>query len=246
MTLPIETEIAIRPGLADAITTAWQRLAQPGTWWTGAERVAIAAETRQATRCELCRARKDALSPMHPKGDHDTLGVLSYPAVDAIHRIRTDAGRLTERWFRGLMDGGLYDVEYVEIVSVVSIVSAIDTFDRAMGLPQRSLPEPQPGGPTRHRPKGAKSGLGWLETLAPNDVTDNDPDPFVRFGAYNIQRAMSLVPDAVIAFFDLDVELYFYEADFPQRAVQIDERALSEAQIEMIAARAASLNGCYY
>ena len=246
MTLPIETDIAIRPGLADAITTAWRRLAHPGTWWTGAERIAIAAETRQAMRCDLCRARKDALSPMHPKGDHDSLGVLSRPAIDAIHRIRTDAGRLTERWFQGLVDDGLDDVGYVEIVSVVAIVSAIDTFDRAMGLPQRPLPEPQPGAPTRHRPEGAKPGMGWLDTLAPDGATENDPDPFVRFGAYNIQRAMSLVPDAVIAFFDLDVELYFYEADFPQRAVQIDERALSGAQIELIAARTASLNGCFY
>ncbi len=245
MTFQDQHGIPIRPGLAQAIERAWARLAEPGTWWTGDERIAIAEETRHAMTCALCAARKDALSPMHVEGHHDSLGVLSSAAVDAIHRIRTDAGRLTQKWFQGLQGQGLDDTAYVEIIGVVATVSAVDTFDRGMGLPQRALPDPLPGAPTRHRPRGAKPGLGWLPTLAPQDVTD-DPDPFVRFGAYNIQRAMSLVPQEVIAFFDLDVELYFYEADFPERSVQITERALSEAQIEMMAARAASLNGCYY
>ena len=34
----------------------------PGTWLTGAERVAIASETRNAPNCTLCKQRKDALS----------------------------------------------------------------------------------------------------------------------------------------------------------------------------------------
>ena len=246
MTIQREQTPTIRHGLAQAVERAWGRLAEPGTWWTGGERIAIAQETRHAMTCALCTARKDALSPMHVAGEHDSLGVLSTAAIDAIHRIRTDAGRLTETWFQELLAQGLNDTGYVEIIGVVSTVSAVDTFDRGMGQPQRALPEAQPGMPTRHRPRGAKPGLGWLATLAPQDVAGDDPDPFDRFGAYNIQRAMSLVPDEVIGFFDLDVELYFYEADFPERAVQIAERALSEAQIEMMAARAASLNGCYY
>ena len=246
MTFDDLTEIPIRAGLASAIERAWGRLAQPGTWWTGEERIAIAAETRKAMVCALCRNRKNALSPLHVQGDHDALGHLSDPAVDAIHRIRTDAGRLTERWFLGLLAQDLKDGEYVEIVSVVATVSAIDTFDRAMGLGQRNLPAPADGTQTRRRPGGAKPGMGWLDTLVPEDLSGDDPDPFCRFGSYNIQRALSLVPEEVIAFFELDVELYFYERDFPQRAVQIEERALSEAQIELIAARTAALNGCYY
>ena len=196
--------------------------------------------------CALCRDRKNALSPMHVDGHHDRLGIVSDVAVDAIHHIRKDAGRLTETWLQGLQAQGLEDTAYVEIVGLVATVSAVDTFDRGMGTPLRPLLKPLPGAPTRHRPQGVKPGLGWLETLAPEDVEDDDPDPYSRFGAYNIQRALSLVPKEVIAFFELDVELYFYEADFPERAVQIEKRALSEAQIEMIAARAASLNGCYY
>lgn len=246
MTFPIECRIPIREGLARAIEKAWGRLAQPGTWWTGQERIAIAAETRQAMQCTLCHLRKDALSPRHVHGHHDGLGALNDPAADAVHRIRTDAGRLTEEWLRELQAQGLTDTEYVEIISIVATVSAIDTFDRAMGSPQRILLTPQSGAPARRRPEGAKPGLGWLETLAPGDLGQGDTDPFDRFGAYNIQRALSLVPEEVIAFFELDVELYFFEHGIAQRAVQIEERALSEAQIELIAARAATLNGCYY
>ena len=240
------TEVPIRKNLADAIEKAWSRLARPGTWWTAEERIAIAAETRQAMACDLCRARKAALSPLHVQGDHDALGQLSAAAVDAIHRIRTDAGRLSESWVQDLQAQGLKDVEYVEIIGVVAAVSAIDTFDRAMGLGQRALPAPVAGAASRRRPRGAKPGLGWLDTLAPEDLSDEDPDPFTRFGAYNIQRALSLVPEEVIAFFELDAELYFYEWGSPERQSQIEARALSEAQIELVAARSAALNGCHY
>ena len=77
----------------------WHRLGEPGTWWTGAERMAIAAETRQAAGCALCAARKLALSPFSVDGDHDRIADLPEPVVDIVHRISTDAGRLTRSWF---------------------------------------------------------------------------------------------------------------------------------------------------
>ena len=120
VTLDNEARIPIRAALAGAIEKAWARLAQPGTWWSGEDRIAIAAEARQAMNCALCRARKDALSPLHVDGAHDTLGRLSDAAIDAIHRIRTDAGRLTQKWLLGLQAQGLKDTHYVEIVSIVA------------------------------------------------------------------------------------------------------------------------------
>ncbi|MBT5433872.1 MAG: hypothetical protein HOI34_02330 [Rhodospirillaceae bacterium] len=240
------TGIPVREGLRLAMNKAWQGLGEPGTWWTGPERIAIAQEARQAMQCEFCRQNKAALSPFHHAGNHDSLGRHSAPLTDAIHRIRTDAGRLTESWLNATLAQGLGDTQYVEIVCVVAVVSAVDTYDRAMGHDQRTLPAAGAGEPSRHRPSGAKPGLGWLATLAPADIRPEDPDPFVRFGQDHIQRAMSLVPQAVIDFFELDVELYFYENGIPQRYIQEKERALSLAQIEMMAARAASINGCYY
>jgi hypothetical protein len=35
--------IAVRDDLAAAHTRAWARIGRPGTWWDGAQRVAIAA-----------------------------------------------------------------------------------------------------------------------------------------------------------------------------------------------------------
>lgn len=246
MTLHNETDATVRPGLSSAIDLAWMRLAQPGSWWTGSERVSIAEETRNAMSCRVCRERKAALSPSHVAGEHDALGVLDAAAVDAIHRVRTDAARLTEAWLGELLQQGLTDAQYVEIVGVVATVAAVDTFDRAMGSERRDLPAAIDGEPDRYRPAAAISGLGWLPTLQPQDLLREYPNPQAGYGTDNIHRALSLVPAEVAAFFDLDTELYLCDRESPRRAQQVEERALSEMQIEMIAARAASSNGCYY
>ena len=52
----------IRADLEAAHQRAWAALAKPGIWLTGAERIAVARETRQAPDCELCQRQNDALS----------------------------------------------------------------------------------------------------------------------------------------------------------------------------------------
>ncbi len=94
--------IAIRDDLAAAHARAWERIGRPGTWWDGAARVAIAAETRHASSCKLCRRRKEALSPAAIEGTHDSLGELSEVVVEVVHQVRNDPGRLSERWYRGV------------------------------------------------------------------------------------------------------------------------------------------------
>ena len=148
----------VRDDLTAAYERAWAHLAQAGTWLDGERRLAIAAETRNATTCRLCRERAAALSPYAVDGVHDDLGVLPEPVVEAIHRIRTDSGRLTEGWFREVLDSGVAETDYVEIVAVISITTALDTLARGLGVPARTLPRPVEGEPTRHRPAGAKHG----------------------------------------------------------------------------------------
>ena len=112
--------LPVRDDLLAAHRRAWQRLARAGTWWTGAERIAIAAEVRHAWQCSLCQARKVALSPYTIAGTHDCLSQLSESAIDVIHRVVTDPGRLTQAWFGKTMAAGeLTDAQYVEIVDVV-------------------------------------------------------------------------------------------------------------------------------
>ena len=59
----VNERLPIRENLKREMDLAWTRLASAGTWWTGAERLAIAAEARHALTCDLCRQRKKALSP---------------------------------------------------------------------------------------------------------------------------------------------------------------------------------------
>ena len=97
----------IRSALFHAIEDAWGRVGQPGTWWSGGERVAIASECRRADACDFCSRRKAALSPYTVDGQHETDGVLPADAVEAIHRLKTDAGRITEAGVRELGEGAL-------------------------------------------------------------------------------------------------------------------------------------------
>jgi hypothetical protein len=69
--------------------------------------------------------------------------------VDEIHRVTTDAARLTESWYRALLDQGLSPEAYVEALGVAVLVISIDRFHHAMGLPPEPLPTPLPGEPTR-------------------------------------------------------------------------------------------------
>lgn len=237
-------KLPIRPALAAAVEEAWHRLAGPGTWWAGAERIAIAAEVRNAATCPHCKARKAALSPYGVTGEHRSLGVLSPDAVEAIHRVATDASRITGRWVRTKADGPLGEERYVEIVALVAIVTALDTFDAALGRPLRQLPEARRGTPSRHRPSGAARDLAFVATLAPERVETGDPNPYPLHGDKNIHRAVSLVPQSVIDFFDLDVELYLKDHEI--RDFANEYRAISHAQIELIAGRASALNQCFY
>ena len=239
-------QLPIRENLMTQIDIAWERLRQPGTWWSGAERLAIAAEARQAENCELCRQRKTALSPYTVDGNHDHSHLLSDAAVEAIHRLKTDAGRITQKWLYALIDedNGLSETAYVEIVSIIAIITALDTLDDALGRNRRLLPSAIDGLPTQQRPAGAKRNLAWVSTLAPEDVSDDDINPYPVHGDKNIHRALSLVPQEVFNFFDLDVELYLKDHEI--RDFENEYRAINHAQIELVAGRMSALNGCHY
>ena len=235
----------IREDLAAAHSRAWAHIALPGTWWDGAVRVAIAAETRQALGCALCRERKVALSPSAVAGHHDSLGQLPEIVVEVVHRVRTDPSRLGERWYRGVIVNGLTEGEYVEIVSVVAHLAAVDTMARGLGLEALPLPDPQPGSPSHHRPQGAKRGGAWVPWVEPADASAAEGRIYpVDRPPANIMKAMSLVPDEVRSFFDLVTHQYLPGA--AMRDFAHEYRAITHAQIELLAARVSALNRCLY
>ncbi len=235
--------VEVRDDIVEAHKCAWQRLGEPGTWWTGAERVAIAAEARNARRCSLCRERKAALSPNAVQGSHDSQGALPDGAVDVIHRVVTDPGRLSKDWLEQLLAGGLEDTHYVEIIGVIITVVTIDVFCRGVGVPPHPLPSPVDGEPTRRRPESAKMEAAWVPMIAQGKEKGPEADLY-REGDYpHVGRALSLVPDEVRGMKGLLVAQYV-----PVHQV-IDvrvNRSISRAQMELIAGKVSALNGCFY
>jgi alkylhydroperoxidase family enzyme len=231
----------IRSDLVEAYQKTWKRIAGPGTWLTGAERVAIADETRRAVSCAICLERREAISPFAVQGKHDHAGILSEAMVDEIHRITTDAARLTQAWYRSLLEEGLTSEAYVEALGVAVCVLSIDRFHRAMGLPLEPLPGPLPGEPTRIRPKELVEGEAWVP-LQPADVVAAERGLPAGQAPFVI-RALSLVPEEVRAWSELSAAQYL-ETD---RMMSFDRfRALSRSQIELVAGRVSALNECFY
>ena len=238
-----DAPVPVRQDIVAAHNRAWRRIARPGTWHSGEVRVRIAAETRNAKACRLCAARKEALSPYGVEGEHDSLGGLSDAIVEAIHRIATDPGRLTRKWYESLLADGLTAEEYVETVGVVCTTISVDTFARAMGMDPLPLPEPAAGDPTRVRPASASQGPAWVPWIAPGDAAEDEVDLFSPEHA-NIHRAMSFVPAEARGFFDLVETQYLQRHQMRDFANEF--RAIDHAQIELIAGRISAINQCVY
>lgn len=237
-TLPIRTE------LSAALDRGWAQLGETGAWLTGAQRVAIVEEARQAWDCAICKERKAALSPYAIDGDHDAATDLPATWVDVVHRVVTDSGRLTERWCLDVQEAGIGEDDYVEIVTVAIIATVIDTFARSVGLPLAPLPEAQAGKPPRQRDASATPGPGWVATIAPENATAAFEDFYANESHFYIRRSLTLIPSEVRKFWAIMDPLYMEDP----RVFELEgvDRAISRAQIEFLAARASMLLGCYY
>lgn len=233
-----------RQDLVDAQRLAWRRLAAPGAWLTGERRVAIAAELRHAFGCDQCRRAKAALSPTAVEGEHDTLGQVRDGEVELIHRLATDSGRLSETWFRDCLASGIGEEEFVEIVSVICIVMVVDTFARALGMPLPALPTPEAGAPSGYRARNAARHDAWVAHVEPEDVVPEDGFLYHDGPQPPVIKALSLVPEAKRAYWDLAETHYLPYAELPR--VDQSIRAISRAQIEVVAARTSAIHQCVY
>jgi len=236
--------VPVREDLRDSQQRVWKHLASPGSWFTGAERLAVAAESRNVSKCRLCRDRKDAASPNAVQGEHDSVTDLPEALVDVIHRVRNDSGRLSKSWFDATLASGLDEGRYVEAVGIVALLAGADFFCRALGIPPHPLPEALPGAPSGHRPEGLSEGGAWLPMLAPRDATG--PDANLYFGEAfvpNIARALSSVPSHVPALLGTMAAMYIPPGGLLDPSVSRD---LDRLQIELVASRVSALNECFY
>ena len=241
-----DVAMRIRDDLAVAHQDVLDHLATPGTWWTGTERLAIAAETRHAAHCDHCRRRRKSLSPAAVSGSHDTLGVLPDAIADMVHCVATDPARLTLSFYQRMRAAGVTEEEYVETLSVIVHTIAIDTFAKAMGIEPLALPPARDGEPERVRPQGVVQGAAWVPWI---ESPDKLPSAYAALyppgrPAANIMKAMSLVPPEVDSFFRLGAAQYL--GPHQMRDFSQEFRAITHAQIELVAARVSSLNQCLY
>jgi hypothetical protein len=237
----------IREDIPAAHRAYWAALARAGSWWTGAERVAIAGEVRRAPSCALCAERKAALSPFSVDGAHDCGAEIPPAAVDAVHRLVTDASRLSKSWLEKLASDGLSAERYVELLGVVVCIVNIDQFHRALGLPLQPLPQPVAGAPDNYRPSSVDDGPAWVPWIPAGKGTGLEADLYPGSSRTpNVYCALSLVPAAVRAMGALSKVHYVGPGLVANPTAVEPGRSLTRPQIELIAGRVSALNECFY
>jgi len=159
--------VTVRDDLRQTHVAMLEHIRRPGSWFTGAERLALAAESRNAPACPLCLERKASLSPEQPAGAHGRVSDLPEALVEIAHRIRLDPQRLSRGWFERVVGGDLEEGAYVELVGIVAFTAGLDSFCRSLGAAPLPLPEPVAGRPSGYRPDGLETGTAWVAMLAP-------------------------------------------------------------------------------
>jgi hypothetical protein len=240
-----DIDFPVREDLCRAYREAWQRLAHPGNWWTAAERIAIAAESRNALDCPLCRQRKDPILTYPVEGNHQHLNQLPYAAVDVIHRVVSDTEGINGKWINGILSSGLSDGQYVELLGIVVMVFSIDEFNRAIGAAPQPLPEPGTGPADNYRPPNLETETGFVPMIPADGNTGKEADLWHKGRTGNVIRALSLVPDAVRDLLLLSDAQYISHGEIMAFRPEAG-RAIDRMQIELVAGRVSALNECFY
>jgi alkylhydroperoxidase family enzyme len=228
MSTPYDSNLAMRPELVAAQSTALSHWASPGSFWTGAQRLAVVAEVRRARDADalppwVAPTTVDGLVPTDPP--------LPATAIDVVWRLTNHPGTLTAAWYDSIADAGLEPGPYVELVAIVAQANCVDRFTDALDLPRLTLPEPVPGDPSGHVAENAQVRAHWVPTA---EIT----------GA-NVQGALSLLPDEN-AMREMLSGTHYLPAEALLGDLVSDHGSLSRIQIEVVASRTSKLNECFY
>jgi len=164
----------------------WSRLANPGTWWNGGERLAIAADARRAAAGE------------------ELSGLLPEPVEEATRRIAADAASIrgtdVARWELE----GLDPFSYVEVAGIISRLMALDIAAFGLGREPRALPKAENGEPSGERPDGAAITTGWSPTIGPATAPSSlSAVPAEADGMWDVHGVLYLSLDQM---FDMQIE----------------------------------------
>ena len=239
MTLYADSQYPVREDLDAVHARHLDQLADPGTWGTGAQRLAIAREVRQACYDAGTQEEPEDTGPL---GDVE----LPDPVCATVRKLAVTPKDFLEDSYEEARHGGLSDEEYVEIVGIVSRLTDMDVFARGIGVPLRPLPAARGGRPSRARPRVARKEMAWVPTV-PN-LPDGGEEAAEIYGEdYRpyIIRSLSLVPDEMRRHLELEEVQYLpmknvFVADYQHH------EGFTRAQVELIAGRVSALNECFY
>ena len=239
MTLYSDSEYPVREEIDAVHAGQLDQLADPGTWGTGAQRLAVAGECRQACY--------DAGILEEPEDAGPPSGIELPGAVRGmIRKLAVTPKDYLEESYEEATGGGLSDEEYVEIVGIVSRLTDMDIFARGIGVPLRPLPAARDGRPTRARPKAARKELAWVPTV-PNFPEGGEEAAEMYGEGYKpyIIRSLSLVPDEGRRHFELE-DVHYLSI----RNLTIEDHrrhgGFTRPQVELVAGRVSALNECFY
>ena len=212
-----------------ALDDAAESLVGPGDWLTGSQRRAAALEARDARTNELDQQRRDALSPNAVPGGHEATAELQAEAVEVIHRVASDPGRLTQVWADEMMTV-LGEETYTELVGIAACTAVLDMFAWAMTGDDGQLGDNTAGSPANERPDDVGDVGAWVPQTTGT-------------GMANVRRSLSLVPVTNRAWVGLVQALYSRGPEFLDLSW---DRALSRPQVELVAARTTAELECFY
>lgn len=204
-------------------------IAAPGDWLTGDQRVEAWRHARAAATDTLDQQRRAAISPFAVDGAHPSTDLLPAAAVEVVHRIASDPGRITRSWAEPLI-AELGEETYTELVGIVAIVSVIDRIHDGLGVPRPELPTPQAGAPAKVRPDDVGDIGAWVSQTIGSAVA-------------NVSRTLSLVPVTNEPWRELVTTHYSRGIEFMQA---VWDRPLTRPQVELVASRTTAWNECFY
>lgn len=237
------TNLHIRSDLTAAHAHVWEKLAAPGTWWNGSERLAVA---------EVVRVALGDSDPVPPWDSASKSGRLpnssriSSELQDAVYRLTVHAGTLTEGWYQKMLDAtGVTPQQWVEIIEVTISVASVLRFAQLAGIDSPDFPEPLQGQPTRQTQPSKPAKHHWVPVVHLEDSTAELAPFYAGLPALApVIRALSSVPAAMDTLFTLGDAQYI-----PMREM-VDlnwtRGTLSRRQIELVAGRLSAHRECFY
>jgi hypothetical protein len=223
--------VTVRDDLAEAHRLAWDHVASPGSWWTGAQRVEL------ATTILTALFEPEPLAPWVGPSVVDRLdadAVAPAAAHDFVYRLARHAGTITDDVHRSVADE-VGELAFVELCALTSTVAAVAHFHRNVGLAVPPLPSPVEGEPTGLvADEVVEARLNWVPVAAPADQTAA------------VLQAYSAVPGEQANTWRMATAQYMpsHEMVHPDWSRSAD--GLSRSQMELVAARVAQLRECFY